>query len=395
MPQKGVIMANKDRLKLDDEDRMIIQACLHDHKNITEISQRLGKNKSTISRELHRNQIIKLGNNVPCNDLKQLVVCNVCKKKKYCVRTKIYYDFQKANEWTHNRRRISRSTPKLREEYIKIIDKIVTDGVLLGQSLHHIYMSDSTLQSICSERTIRRLIYRGNLSIRPHQLRRYVRFKHRLPKSPEEVTVRDIRMLIGRTFKEFNHYVSTHKRANIVEFDSVIGKSTDKQCLLTITFPKMNFQFGLLIDKGSASSCNHQLRSLFRHLGTEITKEIFPINLCDNGLEFSRFYQLEFNQVGERVHRCFYTNPYKATDKPHCERNHELVRYVLPKGRSLDSLTQEMVNDLFSNLNSYVRKSKKNRTPYDLVKTKYGKEFLDTIHIRRIPNKKVKLIPIV
>jgi IS30 family transposase len=74
--------------------------------------------------------------------------------------------------------------------------------------------------------------------------------------------------------------------------------------------------------------------------------------------------------------------------------NHELIRYTTPKGKSLDFLTQEKVNDIFSNINSYVRKSKKDSTPYDLVLKKFGKEFLDAIGIKRIPNKKVKLLQI-
>ena len=36
-----------------------------------------------------------------------------------------------------------------------------------------------------------------------------------------------------------------------------------------------------------------------------------------------------------------------------------------------------------------------NSLPYDLVKKKFGKEFLEKINIKRIPNKKVKLKQII
>jgi len=68
---------------------------------------------------------------------------------------------------------------------------------------------------------------------------------------------------------------------------------------------------------------------------------------------------------------------------------------MIPKGKSLDFLTQEQVDEMFSNINSYVRKSKGDKTPYDLVKNKFGKEFLDVINIHRIPNKKVRLQQII
>ena len=124
-------------------------------------------------------------------------------------------------------------------------------------------------------------------------------------------------------------------------------------------------------------------------------RRIFPVNLADNGSEFSYFNQIEFDDSGEQICRTFFTNPYRSTDKAECERNHEFVRYVIPKGKSLDFLTQDMLDDIFSNINSYVRKSKGDRTPYDLVKAKFGKAFLDQIGIRRIPNKKVKLTQLV
>lgn len=48
----------KQRKRLMIEDRMIIQACFHDHRNISQIASRLGVNKSTISRELKINSFI-------------------------------------------------------------------------------------------------------------------------------------------------------------------------------------------------------------------------------------------------------------------------------------------------------------------------------------------------
>jgi len=58
-------------------------------------------------------------------------------------------------------------------------------------------------------------------------------------------------------------------------------------------------------------------------------------------------------------------------------------------------LTQDMIDDIFSNINSYVRASKDDKTPYDLVKARFGKLFLDLINIVRVPNKKVKLVSLV
>lgn len=386
---------SKKRPKLDSDDRIKIHACLERRMNVTAIAKELGFNKSTISRELWRNLIEKKAKVTSCPIRDRLIVCNTCKKKGLCGKLKRYYNYKEAEIRTMNRRVSSRSKPKLNGEAIKLIDEIVSEGVRLGQSLHHIYQSDPHLQSLCSERTIRRYVYRGILGVKRHQLRRYVRFKHSQHQVDQVLPVKDVRVLLNRTFKDFNRHVASNKRQNIVEFDSVVGKREDRQAILTLTFKKYNFQFGLLIKKGNSDFCVNTIKNMFKTMGDSLVKSAFPICLCDNGTEFARFHEIELNSLGEQLLRTFFTTPYRSTDKASCERNHGLVRYVFPKGISLNSLTQEMVDDAFSNINSYIRESKGNQTPYDLVRAKFGQSFLDKINIKRIPNKKVKLLSVI
>jgi IS30 family transposase len=289
----------------------------------------------------------------------------------------------------------SRSKSKLSIDDIQKINEVVSQGVLLGQSLHHIYISNPFLSKICVERTIRRIVYRGILSIKPHQLRRYVTYKHEYSKNPSQMRLRDIRVLIGRSYKDYKRKTTTNKRANIVQLDSLIGCRNDNKAILTITFARYNFQFGLLIDKGSPGDVLRKLRKVFNILGSNLVKEIFPIILADNGVEFSYLNQIEIDGNGEKITSTFFTNPYRSTDKAECERNHELVRYILPKSRSFNSLTQEMLDEAFSHINSYVRESKGNKTPYDLVRKRFSEEFLKLINIRRVDNKKVRLVSII
>jgi IS30 family transposase len=388
-------MKKQGKRRLTIEDRMIIQACLHDSRNLAQIATRLNVSKSTISREISKFSYVKLGYKCSCAKKSRLDLCNGCQYSGSCLKEKRFYNFKTAEEKSSNLRSSPRSKSKLPIDDIKVIDAMVTDGVRLGQSLHHIYASNPSLSSICGERTIRRLVYRGNLSIKPHELRRYVTYKHSYKKSPKELQLRDIRVLIGRTFKDYKRKVLSNKRSNVVQYDSVIGCISDKKAILTVTFPKYNFQFGILINKGSPDFVRTKIRKLFAKLGKDKVKRIFPINLADNGVEFSYFNEIEIFDDGDKVCDTFFTNPYKSTDKAECERNHEFIRYMIPKGKSLDFLTQEKVDDMFSNINSYVRKSKKDSTPYDLVLRKFEKEFLDAIGIKRIPKKKVKLTQIV
>jgi IS30 family transposase len=293
------------------------------------------------------------------------------------------------------RSRIARSVTKISEEKIGLIDSLASPLIKNGQSIHSAYISQNELKSLCSESILRRLCYGRYLAVKPIDLRRYVRYKREYKKTVDEMQYRDVKILANRTYKDYLGYIMKHKTENIVQYDSVIGKIFDEKALLTITFPKYNFQFARIIRKGSADSVNTQIRKIFKKLDNRLIKSIFPINLCDNGSEFSHFNQIEFDQNGEQIIKTFFTTPYRATNKSECERNHELVRYILPKGRSLNNLTQDAVNEVFSNIDSYPRKSKGGKTPYDLVRRKFGVSFLDAIGIRRIEKKKVRLVQII
>lgn len=380
--------------RINSDDRMLIQACLEAKTPISEIAKRLRKHKSSISREINSHIEIHEGYfEKPCIHDKEYIVCNGCKNRFGCGHKKRYYNFSNAHADAMRLRVNSRSKSHFSLSEKKIINSILLEQVRnLKQSLHHVYSSNPVLQRICCERTIRRGIYRGDFDVKAHELRRYVVYKHEY-ETEKKSQLKDLTVIIGRRYVDYIDYVNKHRRLNIVQYDSVIGQMSDEKAILTITFPKYGFQFGLLIYKSNPKSVTRKIRELFRKIGKEKVKEIFPINLADNGVEFSYFNKIE-EMENEVICKTFFTSPYKATDKAHCERYHEFIRYFIPKGKSLDFLTQEKVNWMFSQINSYVRKSKKDRTPYELVERKFGKEFLDAIGIYKVQKKKVALAQI-
>ena len=220
-------------------------------------------------------------------------------------------------------------------------------------------------------------------------LPRYVRFEHRSQYAVvRENKVANIERMYQRTFTDFTRYTKAHPDLSVVQYDSVIGKIDDKQANLTITFPKERFQFGRIIKKGDPTSVQGVMNWLFVSIGYEKAKEIFAINLADNGVEFSYFHKLEQHNV-----RVYFTNPYRSTDKAGCERNHEFIRYIISKGKTLNNLTQDDLNLMFSHINSYVRESNQNKTPYELIIERFGPEFLRIIGINRIEPNDVILRP--
>lgn len=187
-------------------------------------------------------------------------------------------------------------------------------------------------------------------------------------------------------------YTKTFCNLNCFQYDSVIGSLKDRKAILTITYTGANFQFGFIIDRGNPEFVIKIMKSLKEKLEDEFY-DIFEVNLSDNGTEFNHLWNIEFDENGVQRCRYFYTRPYTACDKSECERNHEFIRYILPKGVSLDRLTQEDVNLIFSHINSYIRKCLRNKTPYEVFIKKFGCNLVKAIGITSIKPQDVILKP--
>lgn len=382
--------------KLDVYDRMTIQSCIAKNLNMSEIARRLKVNKSTISREIKTHSYHKGIKPLKCKNKTKTGLCNGCPITSRCEGLKTYYNYDFAQQSSSYIRTRSRYHSYIDRKYLKYVDNIFKEGVSLGHSIHHIYVSNSSLELVCSERTIRRWIYDGLLSVKPHELHRYVRYKHNSKKENFEAkTLKNARVFEGRTYKDYKKYLKEHPKASIVQYDSVIGKRSDKKAILTIMFVKEDFQIGRVIRSSNPIDVQKELSLLFNKFNKEEIKDMFEANLTDNGVEFSYFSDIEIDNDGEKVCSTFFANAYRATDKSKCERNHQFIRYVLPKSTSLNWITQEYLDELFSNINSYVRKSKGDKTPYELFVKRFGEGAAKRLGIRQIPKEKVRLKPVI
>ena len=79
---------------------------------------------------------------------------------------------------------------------------------------------------------------------------------------------------------------------------------------------------------------------------------------------------LEVNEFGEIRTNMFYCDPMASWQKPHIEKAHEYLRYVLPKGTTFKNLTQDDVTLLMNHINSVKRPSLKGKSPYEKVRKK-------------------------
>ena len=96
-------------------------------------------------------------------------------------------------------------------------------------------------------------------------------------------------------------------------------------------------------------------------IGIDEFKRLFEVILTDNGTEFSDPQSIEIDvNTGEKISNLFYCDPNCSWQKGSIEKNHEFIRYILPKGTSFAFLNQEKCFKMASHINSVPRVSLNN-----------------------------------
>lgn len=322
------------------------------------------------------------------NLLKFPWVCNGCPKSFTCRLNKYYYFADIAQKGYKTKLIESREGINLTPDEFNLLDHIVSEYVRQKQPVYHIVSSHEL--PVC-ERTIYNYIEKGYLSVKNIDLRRKVTYKKRSSNSSDESKTILKKIKIGRTYEDYQKYILEHPNASIVEMDTVISAGDCKRVLLTLHFVKYHFQLAFLLENKEAININSTIDMICDEIGIENFKLLFEVILTDNGTEFSNPKAMEFHpETGEERCHVFFCNPYSSYEKGHCEKNHEYIRYVLPKGTVFDFLTQEKVNTMMSHINSTIRPSLKS-SPYDFMLLAYGQEILNKFQIKKIDSKLVSL----
>lgn len=293
-------------------------------------------------------------------------VCNACPKKQTCHELKKYYrakEAQKAYEetLTSSRTGINMTTEELRE-----LNSLISPLVLKGQPLSHIFAVHSDEIPVC-RRTLYNYLDRRIFTARNIDLPRRVRYKKR-KKRPEPRT-RNISQVYRnkRTYVDFENYTKAFPELDVVEMDTVKGRRDKGKCLLTLLFRSCSFMILILLPDCTQRSVTDAINNLCDVIGIRTFKKYFPIILTDNGSEFKNPWDIERNEAGTFRTRVFYCDPYVSNQKGRLEKNHEYIRYVIPKGRSMYKYNQDDINLLASHINSTARDSLNGATPFDLA----------------------------
>ena len=363
-------------------DRNDIQLGLERGETFKAIGQLILKDPTTVSKEVKRNRQVREStcDNLPCPLLdKAPFVCNGCpKRRQNCGFKKIFYLAKQAQKQYEQTLVEAREGIPLNSKTFWDMDKIISDGVKKGQHIYHIL---KTHNLDVSSSTVYRHIRKGYLSIAPIDLARAVKFKERrksnLPSIPKEAKK-------GRSYEDFQNYLALNQLDSWLEMDTVMGRMGGK-VLLTFNLSFCNFIFARLLDNKTALEVTKHLYDIKNtlHQADKDFCQRFPVILTDNGGEFARIDDIEMDVRGES--KLFFCDPNRSDQKGRIEKNHTLIRDILPKGTYFDNLTQEDINLVCSHVNSVKRAALNGKSAYELFTFTYGEEISKLLGISKIP----------
>lgn len=378
------------------DQRMDIQLGLKEGMTLNDLSERIHKSPRTISMEikLHlerkQNQKYQFNNSEKriCNQHQRYpYVCDGCPFKMHCTSDSFSYDAKLADKAYRMTLSSARHNIHLTADEFVRVDTLIKEGVLKGLSPAHVVASHPEMP--ISERSIYRYIDRGIMSIETYKLRNKVGMKKRHKKSIEPL---DKGIYAGRTFMDYLAYIHQHPGMFTAQMDTVIGLRSDRKMVLTFILIELHLFYAFIVSKGVIGVIKgvNQLESI---LGPTDFRRLYSVILTDRGTEFTNPSDIEKDLRGEKRTRVFYCDPLASYQKGAIESIHRVLRYVLPKGKSVDFLTQAKLEKLMNNINNYRLRSNQFKTAYELAKISFGEEVLAKLKIEALDPDSIHLTP--
>lgn len=241
-----------------------------------------------------------------------------------------------------------------------------------------------------SEKTLYNYIESGALSVKNIDLPKKVKYKVR---SSASSYTADRAIYEGRTYKDYQSFLREFPDTRVTEMDTVLGCEGSHKVLLTFHFDCCSLMMAYLLDSKEACHVKTVLDSIEHAIGSFLFSSAFSLILTDRGGEFQNPDALECGQENRIRTSIYYCDPMCSWQKPHCEKNHEYIRKICPKGTSFDNYSQEDITLMMSHVNSSPRQSLGGISPLTLAKLMLPPELLDCFGLREIPVDEIVLTP--
>lgn len=309
-------------------ERGKLKALLDEGKSQSFIAGALGRHRSSICRELKRNDACKKGY-APERAQKRYE-----RERKECVRQRRLnhlplwnYLFEKLSE---------KFSP---DEVADRIRLECPDDPKMRISHETIY------RALYSDERLRVLIVELRQA-RPKRRKRGMGKSRRGPSIPNRVSIEERPKHIDNR-QELGHW----------EGDTVIGKN-QRGAVVTLVERKSLFLSACPVSSKNATEVAQAIVGTMNELPARGVKTI----TFDNGTEFAAHEKIT-EELGTPV---YFAHTYSSNERARNENTNGLLRQYLPKGTSFEHLTRAQVEDIVNELNNRPRKTLGYRTPYEV-----------------------------
>lgn len=407
-------------LHLSISDRIIIEKGITNGSSKKSIADTLGKDKSTIGKEikLHRTLSYKCNLPLECSNYKKCKhnrlctvsctdyihfkcsyrdrspgACNGCNNYSKCRFNKFKYN---ASDSDHEYRMSlinSRIGVNATRNQIKELGEFIKPLLDKGQSVYSILANHSEIK--LSEKTIYNYIKNGvfqdaGVSITCLDLKRQVNRKVYKKKNVSYSPRKDKSYLKGRTYNDFENYMKNNPNASVVEMDTVYNDISNSPFIQTFKFRKYDLLFCVYWEIKDSVNMLNGILLLESILGIDLFQKEVEVILTDRGSEFILAQKAEVRDDFTRRTRLFYCDAMASWQKGSLENAHILLRDICPKKIDLFKLglnSQDKANLISSHINSYSKEKLNGKSSFQLL------EFLNPPLFAKLISFTLKPIP--
>jgi len=438
-------MSKRNEVKwkhLTEKDRERISYLLGEGLRFSAIGKILDKDPTTISKEVRAHRYKKHGNKIPGHMCKNADVCrrrHICPDKKgtcsrlckgctlctkncdqfdpflqeCCVENKAPYVCNGCERYLHGRCRYrdkyfygatsaqrqykrllleSRQGADRTKDEMAAIEELCKPLILKGQPLSHIYAYHKDEISI-SKSTFYRYVNSGYIGLMNIDMRRVVRYKKRNQRAVQKPTPV---VKIGHTYDRFLKLLVEDPGIRVAEMDIVEGKKSDQKKLLTIMLRDLNLMLIALLETLSmenAIGAIDRIQNALAGDGADVFSALFPVILTDNDPVFADPRRFESDADGVLRTKLFYCEPHRSDQKGALEKNHQYIRFIIPKRKTFEDLTKKSVRDMMNHINSTARPELGDKSPMELALREFSEKDLAKLGMKLIPPDEVCLKP--
>lgn len=152
------------------------------------------------------------------------------------------------------------------------------------------------------------------------------------------------------------------------EMDTVYSSKDDLHCLLVLSERMSREEIVIKIKDRTASSVVKALDGLERKIGTPAFKEKFKTITCDNGVEFSRWQDIERScRTKSKRTVTYFCHPYASSERGTNENINRMIRRWIPKGDDIGLYSASEIMDIMHWINNYPRKIFNGKSAFEFL----------------------------